>query len=237
MSLESSASPLSQLTFSWMNSILKTAYKSKLTANSLWALPIYQRARENYRLFMETTILNTTSISLIKRIYYSNQRIVLYQLITAIGAVLFHYANPFFLRKLLNYIQEHHDNGQQTESEKVGYLYCVALFACNVTSTLVASQTLLWGRRWHVTITQMLNSEIYAKALKLKSVNYNMKHHQTTTTTVEDEEEEEEEEDGEESVHQQASLMSQDTERLAELASYLHVKKSYLFFLSFCSIY
>jgi hypothetical protein len=211
-----------------MNSILKIAFKSKLTANSLWALPIYQRARENYRLFIENSTSTVNSISLMKRIYQSNQKIVTCQFLTAIGAVVFHYANPFFLRKLLNYIQEHHDNGQDMDFEKVGYLYCVALFVCNVTSTLVASQTLLWGRKWHVTITQMLNSEIYAKALKLKSVNYHMK---PTQQEDEEEEDEDEEEDGEELVHQQASLMSQDTERLAELASYLHVNTHFCIFL------
>lgn len=231
MSLESSASPLSSITFSWMNSILKTAFKSRLTAASLWALPTRQRARENYRLFIETLFTSNDHIStpksLLIRIYKANQKIVWCQFVTAIGAVVFHYANPFFLRKLLNFIQEHHQqNDTMTEEEKIGYLYCVALFICNAVSTLVASQTLLWGRRWHVTITQMLNSEIYAKALKLKSVNYNKKNHQQSSSDTEEEEEEEEEEEkgNDETAHQQASLMSQDTERLAELASYLHVR-------------
>lgn len=217
MSLESCASPLSCLTFSWMNSLLKLAFKSRLTAASLWALPIRQRARENYRLFTETATRTITMTSIIQRIYLANKKIVWSQFITAIGAVLFHYANPFFLRKLLNYIQQHHQQEDET-SFQIGYLYCMALFACNVTSTLVASQTLLWGRRWHVTITHMLNAEIYAHALRLKVV-----HH--TKVVNDEEEEEEEEEDRDESVHQQASLMSQDTERLAELASYLHVNK------------
>ncbi|CAO3621386.1 unnamed protein product [Mucor hiemalis] len=227
LSLESSASPLSSITFSWMNSILKTAFKSRLTAGSLWALPTRQRARENYRLFIETIFARndgtSTPKSLLVRIYMANQKIVWCQFITAIGAVVFHYANPFFLRKLLNFIQEHHhQSDNMTEEEKIGYLYCVALFICNAVSTLVASQTLLWGRRWHVTITQMLNSEIYAKALKLKSVNYNKKNQQSDDEE-DDEVVEEEERGNDETAHQQASLMSQDTERLAELASYLHI--------------
>lgn len=211
-----------------MNSILKTAFKSRLTAGSLWALPTRQRARENYRLFIETIFARndgtSTPKSLLVRIYMANQKIVWCQFITAIGAVVFHYANPFFLRKLLNFIQEHHhQSDNMTEEEKIGYLYCVALFICNAVSTLVASQTLLWGRRWHVTITQMLNSEIYAKALKLKSVNYNKKNQQSDDEE-DDEVVEEEERGNDETAHQQASLMSQDTERLAELASYLHVR-------------
>lgn len=234
LSSESSASPFSSVTFSWMNQLLKL----KLNAASLWALPLRQRARENYRLFTDTasasSATSTTSTNnitvhkMMKRIYLANKKIIWCQFITAIGAVLFHYANPFFLRKLLNYIQEHHTSTQQQPAaadHQIGYLYCVALFVCNVTSTLVASQTLLWGRRWHVSITHMLNSEIYAHALRLKHVNYqseNKRRNSEDEEGLEDNEEEEEEEE-EDQVRQQASLMSQDTERLAELASYLHV--------------
>lgn len=232
LSLESSASPLSSLTFSWMNSLLKSAFKTKLTAASLWALPTRQRARENYRLFTETRLhQHLSNASLMYRIYNANKKIIWCQFVTAIGAVLFHYANPFFLRKLLTWIQEHHQDEENSSKQEIGYMYCVALFGCNVISTLVASQTLLWGRRWHVTIVHMLNSEIYAHALRLKSAHQPPKGRTTSEEGVIDEEEEqeqeedeeEEEEDHEESVHRRASLMSQDTERLAELASYLHI--------------
>ncbi|KAI8647165.1 ABC transporter type 1, transmembrane domain-containing protein [Parasitella parasitica] len=240
LSLESTASPLSSLTFSWMNSLLKSARRTKLTAASLWALPTRQRARENFRLFTETKLhQHLSNLSLIHRIYTANKKIIWCQFITAIAAVVFHYANPFFLRKLLIWIQEHHQDGEDSSNQEIGYMYCAALFGCNVISTLVASQTLLWGRRWHVTIIHMLNSEIYAHALRLKSAHQPPKG-QTTTDEGEansdadeegdvDQEEDEEEEEGggdedhEESVHRQASLMSQDTERLAELASYLHI--------------
>ncbi|KAI8874844.1 P-loop containing nucleoside triphosphate hydrolase protein, partial [Backusella circina FSU 941] len=183
LSLESTASPLSSVIFSWMNSLLK---QPRLHADTLWALPIQQRARENYKRFLES------HGDILRRIFRANRSIILYQFITAVCAVLFHYANPYFLLKLLHFIQSNEDN------RVMGWMYCGALFVCNVISTLVASQTLLWGRRWHVAMTHMLNAEIYAHALRLKR-------------PVDSEEEE------------QASLMSQDTERLAELASYLHV--------------
>ncbi|KAL9548576.1 hypothetical protein MBANPS3_005610 [Mucor bainieri] len=247
LSLESSASPLSSLTFSWMNSLLRSAFKTKLTAASLWALPTRQRARENFRLFNATKQPQPLSnASLMHRIYSANKRIVWCQFITALGAVVFHYANPFFLRKLLTWIQEHHqqdaaDTSSSSAKQEIGYMFCLALFGCNVISTLVASQTLLWGRRWHVTIVHMLNAEIYAHALRLKSAHQPPKGQKTTAEEEEEEEEEEggmdrddtqrqaqeeeqeQEEDHDESVHRRASLMSQDTERLAELASYLHI--------------
>jgi hypothetical protein len=166
---------------------MNTLLKQRLHADTLWALPIRQRARENYNRFMDT------HGHVLHRIFRANRTIIFYQFITAVCAVLFHYANPYFLLKLLHFIQSNEEN------KVMGWMYCVALFVCNVISTLVASQTLLWGRRWHVAITHMLNAEIYAHALRLKK-------------PVDSDEEDE----------QQASLMSQDTERLAELASYLH---------------
>jgi hypothetical protein len=214
-----------------MNSLLKACFKKRLTSSYLWALPTRQRARENHRLFTETKQhQKTTALGIMHRIYMANRKIVWYQFVTAIGAVFFHYANPYFLRKLLNYIQEHHQLEKNQETVQlgmeIGYMYCIALLGCNVVSTLVASQTLLWGRRWHVTIIHMLNSEIYAHALRLKQA-----HQPSTNSSVNNEEQEDEVEDQDEAAYQQASLMSQDTDRLAEFASYLHVSLFFFFFL------
>lgn len=201
LSLEASASPLSSVTFSWMNSLLYAGFKKPLDSEQLWALPFRQRAQENYRHFRSMLDSN----SLMMRIYRSNRKSIHLQFITAVAAVILHYSNPFFLYKLLIYIENPDDYPPQT-----GYLYCAAIFICNVISTLVASQTLLWGRRWHVTMTNMLNSEIYAHTLKLSGTN----------ARAVDTEHDEMEDDIQQ---KQASLMSHDTERLAELASYLHV--------------
>ncbi|KAJ8657898.1 hypothetical protein O0I10_006426 [Lichtheimia ornata] len=201
LSLEASASPLSSVTFSWMNSLLYAGFKKPLDSEQLWALPFRQRAQENYRHFRSML----DSKSLMMRIYRANRKSIHLQFITAVAAVVLHYSNPFFLYKLLTYIENPDDYPPQT-----GYLYCATIFICNVISTLVASQTLLWGRRWHVTMTNMLNSEIYAHTLKLSGSNaraVDMEH-----------------DDIEDDIQQkQASLMSHDTERLAELASYLHI--------------
>ncbi|CEJ00296.1 hypothetical protein RMCBS344292_14357 [Rhizopus microsporus] len=201
LSAEPTASPLSSITFSWMNPLLKAAFHSRLTVTSLWELPARQRARENYRLFAEQQRASTviTVSSLLQRIFKANRAIIIHQFVTAIGAVIFHYANPYFLRQLLNYIQVHQK--EDRVDREIGYLYCLALFICSVISTLIASQSLLWGRRWHVNIVHMLNSEIYAHALRLKQAH----------DMSEDEEEE------------KSNLINQDTERVAELASYLHI--------------
>ncbi|KAL0088903.1 ABC transporter type 1, transmembrane domain-containing protein [Phycomyces blakesleeanus] len=202
LSFEATASPLSFMTFGWINSLLHKAYKKPLTADQLWALPLRQRAQENFRQFKQT--INS---SLVRRIYEANKTIILVQFVTAIAAVFFHYANPFFLRKLLNYIQD-----SKNQPSDIGYLYCLAIFVCSIISTLVASQTLLWGRRWHVSMTNMLNSEIYEHTLQLN-------HPKETTVNKS-----ESEEDAENALpNKLASLMSRDTERLAELASYLHI--------------
>ncbi|KAI7898810.1 uncharacterized protein BX663DRAFT_442359 [Cokeromyces recurvatus] len=234
LSLESSASPLSSITFSWIKPLLKSAVKCKLMETSLWALPLRQRARENFELFTKTKECYTTKITalnLTRRIYLANRKIIFFQFVTATGAVVFHYANPIFLRKLLNFIQiyhDHHHQHQQSDDnyntsleKKTGYVYCLTLFICNVASILIASQTLLWGRRWHISLTHMLNSEIYVHALRLK------KGYETTTSFCNNAIPENDENG--DSSDELASLINQDTQRLAELASYLHVRIIFLY--------
>lgn len=184
-----------------MNTLLYKAYMKPLGGDQLWALPLRLRAQDNYRHF------SNVSGNLVMRIYLANRKTVLFQFITAVSAVIFHYANPFFLRKLLNYIQD-----PQGQPKDVGYMYCLAIFVCSVASTVIASRTLLWGRRWHVTMTNMLNSEIYAHALTLRH-----------TASVPMDRTESDYDVDENSPSKRANLMSQGTERLAELASYLHV--------------
>ncbi|KAF7724816.1 hypothetical protein EC973_000701 [Apophysomyces ossiformis] len=201
LSLEASASPLSSITFGWMNALLRKAYTRPLRSDQLWALPLRLRAQDNYRRF------NNMSGDLLMRIYKTNRKAVVLQFTTAIATVVFHYANPFFLRKLLNYLQD-----PKGEPKEIGYFYCVSIFLCSVASTVVASRTLLWGRRWHVTMTNMLNSEIYAHTLTLKARVESFTDEAENSHDLDDA-----------IASKRASLMSQDTERLAELASYLHI--------------
>lgn len=188
-----------------MNSLLYNALKKPLDADQLWALPLRQRAQENFRFFQTTKPLG----NLVKRIYRANRRSIHLQFATAITAVALHYANPLLLYKLIRYIEDPSD--QQPET---GYLYCAAIFVFNILSTLVASQTLMWGRRWHITMINMLNSEIYAHTLRLGRAG--------TKDALKMEDEQHADMD-DTSQNRRASLLSHDTERLAELASYLHV--------------
>ncbi|KAI9244357.1 ABC transporter type 1, transmembrane domain-containing protein [Phascolomyces articulosus] len=219
LSLEASASPLASVTFSWMNSLLYSGYKKALDVDQLWALPFRQRAKENYRHFRNIARSSWGSKkSLIMLIYRANQKSIHFQFMTAILAVGFHYANPFFLYRLLTFIQTPEEFPPQS-----GYLYCVAIFVCNIISTLIASQTLLWGRRWHVTMNNMLNSEIYARTLKL-----GRRMDETSPSSSKMGGQQQEWSNGtgdmdENMTSRRASLMSEDTERLAELASYLHI--------------
>lgn len=176
-----------------MNSLLHSACKKPLDAGRLWALPLRLRAQENYRYFQSMRQSSSSSSSLVRDIYRANRRSIHYQFATAIVAVVFHYTNPYLLYKLLRFIQTSPDE----QPRLVGYLLCGAIFMCNVISTIVASQTLLWGRRWHVTMNNMLHSETFAHTLARDSLD--------------------------KGENQAINVVSQDIERLAEVASYLHV--------------
>ncbi|CAO3660699.1 unnamed protein product [Umbelopsis vinacea] len=97
------------------------------------------------------------------------------------------------------------------------YLYCIGMFAGSVINTLFSSQTLLWGRRCNVRMTNMLNAEIYAKSLRRKDATGFAK------TAEKEDGDTSEEVVSESTTGKITNLMSVDAERLAEMSSYIHI--------------
>lgn len=210
---EASASPLSSIMFNWMNPFLTQLRQAPTVyAQDLWALTRQHRAKECHRDF-ECIEPGEGPFGLLYQIYQSNRHAIWLQCITSLGAVLSHYSNPYFLDKFLQYIEDPADRPLQ-----VAYLYCLGMFAGSVINTLFSSQTLLWGRRCNVRMTNMLNAEIYAKSLRRKDATGFAKPAEkddggdTTEDTV-----------NESTTGKITNLMSVDAERLAEMSSYIHV--------------
>ncbi|KAM3589807.1 hypothetical protein VKS41_000661 [Umbelopsis sp. WA50703] len=209
---EASASILSSIMFNWMNPFLSHLRQAPTVyAEDLWALTRHHRAKECHRDF-ENIEHGVGPFGLLRQIYQSNRHAIWLQCITSLGAVLSHYSNPFFLDKFLQYIQD--PAGRPMQS---AYLYCLGMFAGSVVNTLFSSQTLLWGRRCNVRMTNMLNAEIYAKSLRRKDVTGFAK------TKDEDGDENDEQAVSESTTGKITNLMSVDAERLAEMSSYIHI--------------
>lgn len=221
MTPEASASPLSSIMFNWMNPFLTQLRQAPTVyAQDLWALTRQHRAKECHRDF-ECIESGEGPFSLLYQIYQSNRHAIWFQCITSLGAVLSHYSNPFFLDKFLQYIEDPAGRPLQ-----IAYLYCLGMFAGSVINTLFSSQTLLWGRRCNVRMTNMLNAEIYAKSLRRKDA----------TGFAKPAEKDDGGDNAEDTVSESTTgkitnLMSVDAERLAEMSSYIHV--SFFFFVFF----
>ena len=221
MTPEASASILSSVMFNWMNPFLAQLREAPTVyAEDLWALTRHHRAKECHRDF-ESIEGGDGPFSLLRQIYQSNRHAIWLQCITSLGAVLSHYSNPFFLDKFLQYIQD--PAGRPLQN---AYLYCLGMFAGSVINTLFSSQTLLWGRRCNVRMTNMLNAEIYAKSLRRKDATGFAK------TAEKEDGDTSEEVVSESTTGKITNLMSVDAERLAEMSSYIHVG-----FLRICVIY
>lgn len=205
--------------------------KHPLTSELLWALPLTLRSQENDLHFRRIATQSNVSSSnqrsspssawlLISQIYKSNSRAAKVQFITAIGAVAFHYSIPYFLQRLLIFLQN-----PQVLPIYMGYLYCFIIFSCSILSTLVASQTLIWGRRWYVSLSNMLSTNIYAFTLKAPNgkVNDILKDKKLDTDHVLDQTTIRTNENVFTANQDSAKLIHSDIERLAELASHLHV--------------
>ncbi|CAO3611821.1 unnamed protein product [Cunninghamella echinulata] len=234
LSLEASASPLSCITFGWINSLLHSTLKYPLTSELLWALPLTLRSQENdlhFRRFTTQFITPSNQRSsspsspssiwtLANQLYKANSRAAMIQFVTAIGAVLFHYSIPYFLQHLLHFLQN-----PQGQPNYTGYLYCLAIFSCSILSTLVASQTLIWGRRWYVSLSNMLHTNIYAFTLKAPNgkINDLLKDKKFDNDNIMDQTTIRTNENIYTANQDSAKLIHSDIERLAELASHLHI--------------
>ncbi|ORX62311.1 hypothetical protein DM01DRAFT_1315750 [Hesseltinella vesiculosa] len=193
LSPEANASAWSCMTFSWMNGLM-SANEHLVSPEHLWCLPLHLRSLANdlhFRLFSSTF---THPHPLARLIFTSNRRAIYTQFVSALAAVVFHYGNPYFLLRLLRFLQDPADHASYN-----GYLYCALIFACSIASTLIASQTLLFGRRWRISLTNMLHTALYRHALTTMSPN-----HLGNPDTL-------------------PLLVRNDVDRLAELASHLHI--------------
>lgn len=203
LSLEATASPLSWFTFAWINPLVWEGYLHPLDSEDLWDLTRYHRAKECHVEFLSTQ----REPSLTRRIYRANVAPIWSQFCTAILSVFFAYSSPFFLNQFLIFIQN--PTGRSIE---VGYLYVIGMFVGSILNTLVVSQTLYYGRRWNVRMTAMLNSEIYAKTLRRKDMAGAISSEQGSSSSAIGAD-----------PGKITNLMSVDTDRLAELSSFVHV--------------
>ncbi|KAI8387430.1 P-loop containing nucleoside triphosphate hydrolase protein [Blakeslea trispora] len=160
------ASIFSILYFEWVTPIVRLAYSKKTLANE--DLPILPPLFRGYNLYY--IFGSTRGSSLLKRIYISNQKAIVIQVILAIITSLAYYTPAFFVNQFLTLIQEM--NGKKdTESIRKGFLIVTFLGIAIFVLGLAVGQ--LWyfaSSSVQVRVKAMLNIEIYRKTLRRRDL-------------------------------------------------------------------
>jgi hypothetical protein len=135
------ASIFSFLYFSWITPLIHLAYKKKkLTDDDLPTLPPLFRGRNLYYLFGATR-----GKSLLKRIYLTNKKAIIIQVVLAIVSSLAYYIPAYFVNRLLVLIQNM--NGKEDDvSIRRGFVIVVSLGATIFILGLVVGQLWYYGK-------------------------------------------------------------------------------------------
>jgi hypothetical protein len=135
------ASIFSFLYFSWVNPLIRLAYKKKkLSDEDLPSLPPLFRGRNLYYIFGATR-----GKSLLKRIYLANKKAIIIQVILAIVSSLAYYIPAYFVNRLLVLIQSM--NGKEDDvSIRRGFVIVASLGATIFILGLVVGQLWYYGK-------------------------------------------------------------------------------------------
>lgn len=119
------------------------------------------QARPLYIKFSRT--LRTT---LFRRIWAANSLDLILDFVLTYVSVIFNYASPFFLKRILDSLDPH--THPTPESRALAYIYAVLAFLSTLCKAQADVQHLWFGRRAATRIRSELMAAIYDKALKRK---------------------------------------------------------------------
>ncbi|KAF9427068.1 hypothetical protein BGZ94_005535, partial [Podila epigama] len=146
ISQEFNTSFLRWITFDWMNGIMWDGYERALELELLPALTDQMRARPMYKIFART------------------RRDIWINFVFGVVSSIFSFGMPYFLKLLLNWIE------QRDGPKEIAYLYVFGMLFCDVIKSLTFEQNLYYGRRVDVRLKAMISAEVYAKSLRRKDM-------------------------------------------------------------------
>ncbi|KAF7979956.1 hypothetical protein HWV62_40400 [Athelia sp. TMB] len=141
------------ITFSWIYPIVKKGARTTLVDSDIWNLSPTMSSKPLFAKFA-----NTARSTILKRIWAANKYDMILDMVMTCVGVVFSYAGPFYLRKILDQL-DHEDITKEERSN--AYLYAFLAFVFTLLK--------LWiSRRAAVRVRTELMAAIYAKALKRK---------------------------------------------------------------------
>jgi ABC-type multidrug transport system fused ATPase/permease subunit len=131
------------------------------------------------------------SVTLLRRLLAANSLDLIIEFTLTFVSVVFNYLGPFFLKRILDLLEKHEGESEQSRKERISlaYTYAFLAFLSTLAKAEVDVQHLWYGRRATTRIRTSLMTAVYDKALKRKDfsgiVDNNSKADSAPTTKVE----------------------------------------------------
>jgi hypothetical protein len=108
------------ISFHWVEPLIKKGTYTTLNEDDVWKLSPTNRSRPLFLIFSERR-----NLRLLRRIWDANSLDLILDFVITLVSVLLHYAEPFFLQKILASISD-----PSPESRSKAYIYAFSAFLC-----------------------------------------------------------------------------------------------------------
>ncbi|KZT66167.1 hypothetical protein DAEQUDRAFT_813713 [Daedalea quercina L-15889] len=149
------------MTFTWILPLVERGTNTTLSESDVWSLSPTMQARPLYIKFSQTL-----RSSLLRRLWAANSLDLILDFVLTYVSVVFNYASPFFLKRILDSLDPHEH--PSPEKRALAYIYAVLAFLSTLCKAQADVQHLWYGRRAATRIRSELMAAIYDKALKRK---------------------------------------------------------------------
>ncbi|KAJ7843057.1 hypothetical protein B0H14DRAFT_2359165 [Mycena olivaceomarginata] len=146
------------ITFNWVYPLIKRGTHQMLNEKDVWGLSPTMQSRPVFIKFQ-----SIRSVSLLRRLILTTSLDMILDFVGTILSILFAYAGPFFLKRILDSINQPNPSPRETGT---AYIYATLMFLCAVLKAQCDLQHLWFGRRATAHVRSGLMAAIYDKTLK-----------------------------------------------------------------------
>ncbi|EIN03587.1 multidrug resistance-associated ABC transporter [Punctularia strigosozonata HHB-11173 SS5] len=159
VSAEDYTTLLGWITFHWVSPLIKRGTYNTLNESDIPRLSPTMQARPVF-----TKFSRIQRSSLLRRLWAANSLDLILDFVLTFTSVVFNYAGPFFLKRILESI----DHPEDPRSRANAYIFAFLAFVATLCKAEADVQHLWYGRRAAVRVRSELMTSIYDKALKRK---------------------------------------------------------------------
>ncbi|KAG6855558.1 hypothetical protein H0H87_001039 [Tephrocybe sp. NHM501043] len=147
------------ITFCWVYPLVQRGRYTTLNERDVWDLSPTLQSRAVFSKFIKMP-----QTTLLRKLFAANALDLFLDFSLTLVSVAFNYSGPFFLRRILDAI----DNPTDPNSKSQAYISALLAFLCSLLKSQADVQHLWFGRRAATRVRSELMAAIYDKALKRK---------------------------------------------------------------------